>query len=158
MPVLGQRKSAMIGSRSITKDPMYALAKEFTDVAHNILNESGVDLYANPTAAMNVNAASEALKDFYVNESAPDCDLEDMDDIFSYDNKDKMKDLAKITNLELLDIYGVDSITRFIKNDINKLSEEHLNKWIDFITYISNNKNIIDLSEHCLAIFKKQEI
>ena len=23
---------------------------------------------------------------------------------------------------------------------------------------ISNNKNIIDLSEHCLAIFKKQEI
>lgn len=85
-------------------------------------------------------------------------DLEDMDDIFSYDNKDKMKDLAKITNLELLDIYGVDSITRFIKNDINKLSEEHLNKWIDFITYISNNKNIIDLSEHCLAIFKKQEI
>ncbi len=85
-------------------------------------------------------------------------DLEDMDDIFSYDNKDKMKDLAKITNLELLDIYGVDSITRFIKNDINKLSEEHLNKWIDFITYVSNNKNIIDLSEHCLAIFKKQEI
>ena len=80
MPILGQTKSAMIGSRSITKDPMYALAKEFTDVAHNILNESGVDLYANPTAAMNVNAASEALKDFYVNESAPDCDLEDMDD------------------------------------------------------------------------------
>ena len=80
MPVLGQRKSAMIGSTGITKDPMYALAKQFTDVAHNIMNESGVDVYANPTVAMNVSAASDALKDFYVNESAPECDLQDMDE------------------------------------------------------------------------------
>lgn len=79
MPVLGTRKNAMIGSTGITKDPLYALAKQFTDVAHSIIQESGVDLYAQPTVAMNVPAAREALKDFYVNESAPECDLEDMD-------------------------------------------------------------------------------
>lgn len=80
MPVLGQRKSAMIGSTGITKDPMYALAKEFTDVTKSILNESGVDIYSNPAAAMNVVSAKEAIKDFYVNESAPECDIADMDD------------------------------------------------------------------------------
>ena len=80
MPVLGQRKSAMIGSNNIKKDPMYALAKEFTDVTKSILNESGVDIYSNPTVALNVASSKEALKDFYVNESAPECDLQDMDD------------------------------------------------------------------------------
>ena len=80
MPVLGQRKSAMIGSNNIKKDPMYALAKEFTDVTKSILNESGVDIYSNPTVALNVASSKEALKDFYVNESAPECDLQDMDE------------------------------------------------------------------------------
>lgn len=80
MPVLGQRKSAMIGSNNIKKDPMYALAKEFTDVTKSILNESGVDLYSNPTVALNVASSKEALRDFYVNESAPEIDLQDMDE------------------------------------------------------------------------------
>lgn len=78
MPVLGQRKSAMIGS-NITRDPMYALAKEFTNVAKSILNESAVDIYAQPTVALSVASSREALKDFYISESAPDCDLQDME-------------------------------------------------------------------------------
>ena len=78
MPVLGQRKSAMIGRSNITRDPMYGLAKQFTEVTQSILNESGVDIYANPTVAMNVASSREALKEFYINESAPECDLQDM--------------------------------------------------------------------------------
>lgn len=80
MPVLGQRKSAMIGRSNITRDPMYGLAKQFTEVTQSILNESGVDIYANPTVAMNVASSREALKEFYINESAPECDLQDMDE------------------------------------------------------------------------------
>lgn len=79
MPVLGQRKSAMVGKRSITNNPMYALAKQFTDVTKSILNESGVDIYTSPTAALNIASSREALKDFYISESAPDCDLQDME-------------------------------------------------------------------------------
>lgn len=80
MPVLGTRKSGVIGATNLTKDPMYALAKEFTSVTNSILNESGVDIYANPTTALNIAASREALKDFYVNESAPEIDLQDVDD------------------------------------------------------------------------------
>lgn len=80
MPVLGQRKSAMIGGNRIEKDPMYALAKQFTEVTKSILNESGVDIYSNPAGALNMVSSREALKDFYVNESAPECDFEDMTD------------------------------------------------------------------------------
>lgn len=80
MPILGQRKSATIGAKNIVKDPMYALAKEFNEVTKSILNESGVDLYANPAAALNVNSSIDALRDFYVNESAPEIDIQDMYD------------------------------------------------------------------------------
>lgn len=80
MPVLGQRRNAMVGGSRIEKDPMYPLAKQFTEVTGSILNESGVDIYTNPTTALNVPASREALKEFYVNESAPECDFEDMYD------------------------------------------------------------------------------
>lgn len=80
MPVLGQRKNAMIGGSRVSKDPMYALAKQFTEVTNSILNESGVDLYGNPAQALNIPASRDALKEFYVNESAPECDFEDMED------------------------------------------------------------------------------
>lgn len=76
MPVLGERKSGVIGSSSVNRDPMYALAKEFTDVAKHIVNESGIDIYTNPAAALNMPGSREALKEFYVNESAPDIDFE----------------------------------------------------------------------------------
>lgn len=80
MPVLGERKSGMIGAKNISRDPMYALAKQFTEVAQSILNESGVDMYSNPAAAMNMPASREAIKEFYVNESAPEMDLQDIED------------------------------------------------------------------------------
>lgn len=78
MPIVGTRKSAMIGANNIARDPMYALAKQFTEVTSSILNESGVDIYANPTTALNIASSREALKEFYVQESAPEMDLQDM--------------------------------------------------------------------------------
>lgn len=80
MPVLGERRSGMIGGNNITKDPLYPLAKQFTEVAQSILNESGVDMYSSPATALNMPASREAIKEFYVNESAPSMDIEDIDD------------------------------------------------------------------------------
>lgn len=80
MPVLGERKRGIIGASNITKDPMYPLAKQFTEVAQSILNESGADIYSAPTTALNMPSSRTALKEFYVNESAPDIDITDIDD------------------------------------------------------------------------------
>lgn len=79
MPVLGERKRGILGSSNITNDPMYPLAKQFTQVARDILNESGADIYSSPSQAMNIAASREAIKDFYINESAPEMDIEDVD-------------------------------------------------------------------------------
>lgn len=79
MPVVGQRKSGLIGSSNYTIDPMYPLAKQFTDLAKSILNESGVDIYSNAPSALNIAASKDALKDFYISESAPDIDIADME-------------------------------------------------------------------------------
>lgn len=76
MPVLGQRKSGVIGASNMQKDPMYALAKEFTQVAQGIVNESGIDIYSNLSSALNMPGSREALKEFYVNESAPEEEFE----------------------------------------------------------------------------------
>ena len=78
MPVLGERKRGILGSSNITNDPMYPLAKQFTQVARDILNESGADIYSSPAQAMNMPASKEAIKEFYISESAPDMDIEDV--------------------------------------------------------------------------------
>ena len=54
-----------------------------------------------------------------------------------------------------LKFYSTDSITRFIKDNINALNNEELNQWITFIKNISDNENTVDLGEHCLAIGTK---
>lgn len=79
MPILGERKTT-IGASRITKDRMYPLAKQFTELSRSILQESGVDIYAAPATAMNIPASKDALKDFYISESALEMDFEDMDD------------------------------------------------------------------------------
>ena len=76
----------------------------------------------------------------------------EIDEIFSYDNKNKIERIMNELGVKQTKFYSTDSITRFIKEDINKLNEIELNKWISFINNISSNENIIDLSEHCLVI------
>lgn len=80
MPVLGQRKQSIIGTRNIQNDKMYPLAKEYTDLAKSILNEGGTDIYSNISTALNLTSTDEALREFYVQNSAPSCDIEDMNE------------------------------------------------------------------------------
>lgn len=76
----------------------------------------------------------------------------EIDEIFSYDNKNKIEKILTELEVKQIKFYSTDSITRFIKEDINKLDEKKFDKWLSFINKISDNENIIDLSEHCLAI------
>lgn len=49
---------------------MAPLASEFANVSRNILNESGIDIFQNPTTVLHQQSSREALRDLFVNESA----------------------------------------------------------------------------------------
>lgn len=74
------------------------------------------------------------------------------DEMFSYDNRNRITNLMNTSGLEEVKVYGTDSITRFIREDINKLDKETLSQWIRFILSISDNEGVTELSEHCIAI------
>lgn len=77
------------------------------------------------------------------------------DEVFSYDKKDNIINIMNEVGIKNINIYGTDSITRFIREDINNYTKDELLKWISFIYGISNNQGTIELSEHCLAIGRK---
>lgn len=77
------------------------------------------------------------------------------DEVFSYDKKENIISIMNQIGINDIDIYGTDSITRFIKEDVNNYTKEELEKWISFIYGMSNNQGTVELSEHCLAIGKK---
>lgn len=81
--------------------------------------------------------------------------LECKDDIFSFDNKEDIIKLVEKCNLKVLDIISTDSITRFIRDKINELDEENLEKWIKIVEKI-NKYNVVDLGEHALIIVQNK--
>lgn len=74
MPVVGERKSLNLGRKCVTES-MYGLATQFRDLAKNILTESGIDMFMEPTKVAAYREPSEAMKNFFVNES---CDPNSM--------------------------------------------------------------------------------
>lgn len=70
MPVIGTRASSVTMGRGYQKDPMRKLASAFKDLASGILNESGVDLFNEPKKASMISSSNEALKNFFVENSA----------------------------------------------------------------------------------------
>lgn len=82
-------------------------------------------------------------------------DFSNIDDVFSYDNYEKMVAFSKKLDMECTNVFGTDGITRFLREDINAFNEDLLQKWIDFVKSISNKREVVDLSEHCLCVLKK---
>lgn len=76
------------------------------------------------------------------------------DDIFTYNDFSEMKSMFDQLNISYVQVYGTDSITRFIREDINKLDDVHLKKWIDFVWLVCTRETIVDLSEHCVIVGK----
>lgn len=77
------------------------------------------------------------------------------DPVFTYNSKREMADYLRQAGLFPESFHGTDSITRFLASEINLWDNTHLEKWIDFVDENSNNDNMIDLSEHCVAIGAK---
>lgn len=65
MPVIGNRKPTTLGA-GYDRDPIRDFAKNFKQVAEDILREGGVDLFMNPAVALQQTSTLNALKDFYV--------------------------------------------------------------------------------------------
>ena len=65
MPIGGVRPSKQMGHGYET-DPLYSFAKAFKESASNILNESGLDIFEEPTKVYRRANASEAMRKFFV--------------------------------------------------------------------------------------------
>lgn len=69
MPVIGNRKTVDIG-KGYLKDPISNYAASFRDLAKNILSESGIDVFTEPSKTMMVRSSDEAMRNFFVENSA----------------------------------------------------------------------------------------
>lgn len=68
MPIVGNRQSTKMG-QSYAKDPMSTFAESFKNVAQDILNESGIDIYMEPQKAVMYSASNDTLKTFFCENS-----------------------------------------------------------------------------------------
>ncbi len=96
-----------------------------------------------------------ALVDEEFLKNYPDEDFKDLNcdyDVFSFNRSSDMIEMLEKANLKDIKLYGTDSISRFIKKDLNWFGPKSLEKWIKFIIRISNESGVIELSEHGLAI------
>lgn len=64
--VIGTRKSTANLGRGYAKDPLAKYAAAFNECVQDILNETGVDIYSEPTKALMYSAPKEKLKDFFM--------------------------------------------------------------------------------------------
>jgi len=70
MPVVGNRKQAVTMGKGYANDPISAFAASFQETAQNILQESGFDIFSEPSKAVMVGASYDTLKNFFVEGSA----------------------------------------------------------------------------------------
>lgn len=66
--VVGERKSKKMAN-NYAKNEMRPFAESFLNEANAILNETGIDIYSNPSRAMFSNAANESMKNFFIEQS-----------------------------------------------------------------------------------------
>lgn len=77
--------------------------------------------------------------------------LEECDKMFHYKNCDIMTELAG--KRQIMGHYAIDSITRFIADEVNKYSQEELLKYCETIR--NHWKNTADISEHSITVILK---
>ena len=71
MPTIGTRTSSTaIAGRGYSKDPISAYAASFNKLTKDILNESGFDLFMEPNKVVMNSASDDALRNFFVEQSA----------------------------------------------------------------------------------------
>ena len=66
MPVVGNRKSTVGMGRGYANDPLSKFAAAYQECVKDILNESGIDVFSEPSKALMMGASKNALKNFFV--------------------------------------------------------------------------------------------
>ena len=71
MPVVGTRKSAELDkiNRGYASDSMHALAEQFTDIVTGALNESGLDIYSEPSKFFMHDSTKDSLRRMFIENS-----------------------------------------------------------------------------------------
>ena len=110
MPIAGTRNKYEATGRSYAKDPMHGQVAQFLSLAKNILNESGVDLFAESGKAVMVNSANDALKEYFVNESVDPAeygnDLEAYNDQIQMMNEQYENDRQAVLEYSAMGMYN----------------------------------------------------
>ena len=102
------------------------------------------------------NAYINEVVTVWINNSKIDEELNnDPNNLFWYDTYESIEKLAKGEWLQLEWHYSTDWITRFIKDSINSMSTDELKKWRNFIKSSCFWKDYVNMSEHCISVFKK---
>lgn len=66
MPVVGNRKSTVGMGRGYANDPLNKFAAAYQECVKDVLNESGIDIFSEPTKALMMGSSKNALKNFFV--------------------------------------------------------------------------------------------
>ena len=69
MPTVGNRRSTATMGNGYRRDPITSFAESFRQCAKDISNESGIDLFMEPTKALQIGSARSALKNFFVEDA-----------------------------------------------------------------------------------------
>lgn len=72
--IAGTRKSATMGSKSYSTNPLYAFSKAFTEAAQNILTTETYDIFGDPIRSLNQGCVKESLKEFFCNDFVNEAD------------------------------------------------------------------------------------
>ncbi len=77
------------------------------------------------------------------------------DDLYSYVRIEDIDELNKLTNLKRVKIISQDSLVNYLREYINKLSDEEFNLFIKYQLSICERYEILGLSAHILDILKE---
>ena len=77
------------------------------------------------------------------------------DDLYSYVRIEDINELNKLTNLKRVKIISQDSLVNYLREYINKLSDEEFNLFIKYQLSICERYEILGLSAHVLDILKE---
>lgn len=82
-------------------------------------------------------------------------EYQDDRDCFYYSTYHEIEDLMRKFDVEKINHVGTDGIVHMMRDNINRLSKEEFDKWLEYHLYTAEDNSIIGYSLHGLYICKK---
>lgn len=78
------------------------------------------------------------------------------EDLYSYDNLETINQIQKKSGLSRVKIFSPDGPTDYIRQSINKLSQEDFEIYIKYVTSIAERPDLLGAGSHLVDILKKE--